>query len=124
MIPPQTLRRLFDKIRHEPYDDPWELGLEGPCWVWTGCCGKRADDYPQMKIRGVNYRVNRLVYELFVGPLPIDHDAHHRCENRHCVSPFHIVAIPCDQHSKRGRPENQKKPEKLVELLEPEEVPF
>ena len=96
-IDPKVLIRFFQKIKHAECPKDW---LHGPCWEWQGSRNKK-DDYPSIKVKGRWWRVNRWVFEVFEGHLEVDDDAHHECENRACVSPFHLTRVHCLKHSKR-----------------------
>ncbi len=47
---------------------------------------------------GKNVIAHRYAYELAHGEIPERHDIHHVCENRSCVSPEHLEAIPHGDH--------------------------
>lgn len=60
--------------------------LERPdCWVWVG-----ARDRAGYGKQG-NRKARRVVYEKLVGPVPAGRGFYHRCRNRACVNPDHMV---------------------------------
>jgi hypothetical protein len=41
----------------------------------------------------------KAVYEIFVGPAPVDRDLHHTCLNRGCVNFGHLLPITRSEHT-------------------------
>ncbi len=84
------------------------------CWPWLGAVN--AQGYGTILPNGSDQRlrVHRVVYELFIGPLPddltIDHICHNRdlscppgvCEHRRCCNPAHLEAVPRGVNVSRG----------------------
>lgn len=63
----------------------------GQCWIWTG--SRTADGYGRIQVelgRNNPRAAHRVSYELFVGPIPLGLDLHHRCINPPCVNPDHL----------------------------------
>lgn len=58
---------------------------EAGCWVWQ----KSALDGYGLCASG---RAHRAYYERAHGPIPDDHDIHHRCHTTMCVNPDHLEA--------------------------------
>jgi hypothetical protein len=84
---------------------------ESGCWEWTGHV--QTNGYGQMQVEEAKIAVHRLAWMLFRGPIPIDTDVHHRCENRRCVNPDHLELVDHYDHKrehhrkthcKRGHP--------------------
>lgn len=83
------------------------------CWPWTGTIEK--DGYGQTKRSKQSSRAHRLVYELFVGPIPdglvIDHTCHDPdtckrgsdCPHRRCVNPAHLCPTTSENNVSKGR---------------------
>lgn len=91
--PRPLLDRFVDRI---------ELSSDG-CWIWKG--SKNRHGYGVIVERFGVYQkrqsyTHRVAYELFIGELPDDHDAHHQCERKDCVNPNHLVAIKDGEHSR------------------------
>jgi len=69
---------------------------ETGCWVsWSAHArsrnrSKTLPGYGQVQYRGKKYRQHRLVYMLFVGPIPDGHMVAHRCDNPPCFNPEHL----------------------------------
>lgn len=64
-------------------------GPQGECWEWQG--GKFNTGYGAFRYFGRNRTTHRLAYELANGPLPDDVVVRHRCHNRLCVRPTHLI---------------------------------
>jgi len=70
------------------------------CWLWTG---KRLFDVPHRSYgRYKNTLAHRLVYQLCVGPIPIDREVEHTCQTPPCVNPAHIRAATHRENMLRG----------------------
>lgn len=61
---------------------------EDGCRVFFGF--KDKDGYGITKYQGQNYRVHRLAWEGFVGPIPTDKYVLHACDNRACCAREHL----------------------------------
>jgi hypothetical protein len=69
------------------------------CWIWYGA--RNSSGYGVMKPMGrgdVDRRVHRLVYEIFVGPIPDGAVFHHTCGVKACVNPGHLVLMSTAEH--------------------------
>lgn len=72
---------------------------ETGCWVWIRRFTQ--DGRADLNIKGRNVRAHRVYYERFVGPIPDGYHVHHKCENRACVNPNHLEAMPQSEHHQR-----------------------
>lgn len=72
---------------------------EKGCWNWTGTLSK---GYGVMKVHSRSTRVHRLMYEVFVGPIPEGLVIDHLCKNKQCVNPEHLEAVTSRENTLRG----------------------
>lgn len=61
---------------------------ESGCWEYSGFRGD--GNYGQMYCRGKQWRVHRLSFTLFKGPIPEGMDVCHSCDNPPCFNPDHL----------------------------------
>lgn len=81
-----------------------------PCWVYTGWVDDngygrfslpRAGYTTTGKTRRRHLYVHRIVYTLFVGPIPKNYDIDHLCYNRRCCRPSHLEAVTHEENIRR-----------------------
>lgn len=76
----------------------------GLCWEWQA--GKTSDGYGvfNVEIDGVwiALRAHRVVYELFIGPIPEGLDIDHLCRNRACSNPDHMEPVTRGENTLRS----------------------
>jgi hypothetical protein len=77
-LTPSELCRLGGQIEESP----------NGCWTWKGYVG--IGGYGRIFLHGAFWQVHRIVYELFVGPVPEGCVLHHRCRNKRCCNPAHL----------------------------------
>lgn len=66
------------------------------CITWEGAHDGKG--YPHAYLEGRTARVFRFLYVWFIGLVPINHELHHRCENKACVNPFHVEPVTKSEH--------------------------
>ena len=81
--------RLFSRLIIDP----------SGCLLWSGTTTK---GYGTMSIRNRSAYVHRLMYELFVGPIPPELEIDHLCRVRRCAAPAHLEAVPHRENMVRG----------------------
>lgn len=69
----------------------WErVDRRGPCWLWQGTISYGS---PTFKRNGKKRQARRYVYELCIGPIPLEHRVTTTCGEARCVRPEHLEAI-------------------------------
>lgn len=110
-------RDLTERIMEKVYPEP-NCG----CWLWTG---QHTDTgYARISVkegpgRFRPKRVSRVIYELFIGPIPVGLYVLHRCDMPCCVNPDHLfLGTQKDNISdmmRKGRHRSQRDPEAMRE---------
>lgn len=67
------------------------------CWEWVRAI--QSQGYGSVGYQGRTWLAHRLSYALAVGPIPAEHDIHHKCNNRRCINPKHIEPKYHPEHS-------------------------
>ena len=70
------------------------------CWEWVGYVNYKG--YGCLSLRGREYKVHRLMYETYVGPIPEGMVTDHLCRNRRCVNPDHLEPVTIGENVRRG----------------------
>ena len=87
-----TLRdRLFSRLIIDP----------SGCLLWTGW--RNAGGYGSIWVNGRNRYVHRVMYEMFVEPIPEGLQLDHLCRVRHCASPAHLEPVTIRANLMRGQ---------------------
>lgn len=89
-----VLKRFWPKVEKRGDDE---------CWLWLAT--KTAKGYGSMSLDGAERRAHVLSYEFYIGPVPPGHEVHHRCLNKLCVNPGHLIALTPEQHQAEHRTE-------------------
>jgi hypothetical protein len=73
---------------------------ESGCWIWMGCLNTAG--YGHASWQGKVYRVHRLVYEHYKGPIPEGLHLDHLCKVTSCCNPDHLEAVTPCENLRRG----------------------
>lgn len=98
---PSAIARFFKKFHVDQVSG---------CWIWTGATGGIGRH--QYGFFVAHYRprkattAHRFIFQAIHGDLPQGIDVHHACENKLCVNPAHLRAMPhrqnCQLRDNRG----------------------
>jgi hypothetical protein len=73
---------------------------ENGCWQWTGKLMKIG--YAEISWNGRRFYAHQVSYLLHKGDIPEGLEIDHLCENKGCVNPDHLEAVPHWVNSVRG----------------------
>jgi hypothetical protein len=91
----------------------FERGGPDACWPWRARLD--GDGYGVFSVDGESQRAHRLMYEREVGPIPAGMVVRHRCDNRPCVNPSHLlVGTPQDNNRDAVERERQARGERIA----------
>lgn len=92
VTPEMYKRRLFSRFT-----------VGDGCWEWTAGVHHK-EGYGQMQnyVTKKTGLAHRIMYELFVGPIPAGLQIDHLCRNRRCVRPDHMEVVTNEVNSLRG----------------------
>lgn len=68
------------------------LVTEDGCWQWDRPSHPKG--YGKIHYQGKSWLAHRAVYTELVGPIPENLEIDHLCENKGCVNPEHLEAVP------------------------------
>lgn len=70
--------------------DRFEAKIEktAGCWIWRGAVGSTG--YGSFVVANKSQIASRVVYEIFIGPIPRGQFVLHRCDSPLCVRPEHL----------------------------------
>lgn len=88
------LRRMYNKFT-----------IDDGCWLWTGATNGRG--YGRIGSEGGRsgrmIYAHRVMYELFVGPIPEGLELDHLCRNPSCIRPDHLEPVTHLENVRRGK---------------------
>lgn len=70
------------------------------CWSWLGLVDTKG--YGRIMVRYQEFKVHRVAYETWVGPIPAGLTLDHLCRNRRCVNPAHLEPVTNRENVLRG----------------------
>ena len=88
------------------FDTKWKPEPNRGCWLWTA--SKFRNGYGQFRVGQRNMGAHQFAFEHFKGPVPKGLEIDHLCRTRHCVNPYHLEAVTCQENLLRGDTINAK----------------
>lgn len=97
--------RLLEKVQVGPMDE---------CWLWIAKA--KVKGYGVLTVDGKVKYAHRLMYLLFIGPIPRGKELDHLCRNPGCVNPWQLEPVTHLVNVQRGEAgkTNNKQREKVV----------
>lgn len=92
----KLLTRIFSKIKVST--EHFYKGV--PCWEWIAALSNKG--YGEFHYIDTDHRAHRVIYQLFVAPIPPELESDHLCRNRRCVNPVHIEPVTGYENQLRG----------------------
>jgi hypothetical protein len=67
------------------------------CWIYTGKAYWK-NGYPIIRRHGKNWICSRFVWYFLTGRDYHGKEIHHKCENKACVNPIHLIELTSRKH--------------------------
>ena len=89
----------IDENLIDKFSEKFVVSENTGCWLWTACIKKCGHGVMAVcpSPRGDNTwdtdYANRISYQIYNGPIPLDKKVGHTCTNKHCVNPEHLKLI-------------------------------
>lgn len=82
------------------------INKDGPLWNGTPCWIPRykptKSGYVHVIVEGRHWRMHRLTYEEYVGPIPQGLELDHLCRRKECCNPKHLESVTHAENIKRS----------------------
>ena len=69
------------------------------CWTWNGPVDKGYGKASAWKLGMAETKIHVIIWRITVGPIPAGKVLHHRCLNRRCCNPRHLIPLTPSEHS-------------------------
>lgn len=86
---PITIARFWSKVAVSKN--------QSDCWEWQGTLNDGG--YGRFSVGRLWLAAHRVAYELVNGPIPDGHQIRHRCHNRKCCNPDHLLTGSAQDNS-------------------------